>query len=63
MRAMLIYSRFPFLFPIVTPELVARKVVEGIQRELDYIYIPTLIGWLAMFSWWVGHSKFKYCYV
>jgi all-trans-retinol dehydrogenase (NAD+) len=47
------HTRFPFLFPIVTPQMIAKKLVYGIRREYEYLYIPPLIGWLAMFSWLV----------
>jgi len=44
--------RFPFLFPIDPPGVVAEKIVEGIRKELEYIYTPRLIGWLALLSWY-----------
>jgi len=47
------HSRFPYLFPIVTAEVIAKNLIQGIRREHQYLYIPPLIGWLAMFSWLV----------
>jgi len=47
------HTRFPLLFPIDPPSIVAKKVIIGVRREQDYIYTPRLVGWLAMFSWLV----------
>ncbi|OXA56961.1 Epidermal retinol dehydrogenase 2 [Folsomia candida] len=41
------HTRFPFLFPIDPPEVVAAKIVEGIRSEVEYLYTPRLVGGLA----------------
>jgi len=43
--------RFPRVFPIHPPKVVAERIVDGIQRNLEYVYVPATVGWLAMFSW------------
>jgi len=47
------HTRFPLLFPIDPPEIVAKNILYGVRKDIEYIYTPRLVGWLAMFSWLV----------
>jgi len=37
------FHRFPEVLPIVEPQLVAMKLIEGIQRNYENVYVPSAI--------------------
>ena len=44
-----LFHRYPSLLPVLEPEFVAKKVIEGLRRNQNKIYIPGSVGIFSKF--------------